>query len=94
MGVHPRGQANLVRVDEKHAVGAAGPVVLGIEQESGEGAAEGGLSAAAQVVPNDPPAQVCGETDLEQLHPDVGRVRWAGELRKHLWSCPPRVQAR
>lgn len=58
VGVHPCGQAGLVLVDEHDAVGAAGPVVLGIEQESGEGAAEGGLSAAAQVVPDDSPAQV------------------------------------
>lgn len=92
--VHPCGQAGLVLVDEHDAVGAAGPVVLGIEQESGEGAAEGRLLAAAQVIPDDPPAQVRGETDIEQPYPGVDRVRGAGELRKHLGGCPPRVQAR
>lgn len=78
------GQAGLVLVDEHDAVGAAGPVVLGIEQESGQG----GLSAVAQVVPDDPPAQVRGETDIDEPYRGVDRVRGAGELRKHIWSCP------
>lgn len=65
--------------------------MLGVKQESGEGAAEGGLSAAAQVVPDDAPPQVRGETDIEQPYPGVGRVRGAGEL---LFICPARNKRR
>lgn len=78
--VHPCGQAGLVLVDEHDAVGPAGPVVLGVEQESGERAAEGGLPAAAQVILDYPPSQVRGETDIEEPHPGVARMRGAGEL--------------
>ena len=42
MGVHPGSQSNLVLVDEDDAISASGPVVLGIEEQPGEGAAEGG----------------------------------------------------
>ena len=38
---HPLGQPSLVLVDQDDAVGPAGPVVLLIEQEAGQGAAQG-----------------------------------------------------
>ncbi|MCE4265258.1 hypothetical protein R4P64_32800 [Rhodococcus sp. IEGM 1366] len=44
----PGGQTVFVFVDEDDTVGAPGPVALGIEQQPGEGAGQGGRSAAGE----------------------------------------------
>lgn len=63
---HPVGQSPLVVVDEDNAVSPPSAVLLVIEQQACEGAAQSGASGSSEVVGTEPTSELGRDTDVEK----------------------------